>query len=217
MCGKRSSENLAESKTYVPGTFPLPLMKLRISVSFGLIGLLTLTAGCDAVATLRGEHNVVISGDVADAFVGEAVYSVLNGPSGPRFVLLLSRDDLRDNDEDDYTYIVMTRQSDVPGVGVFTIAENDASNDTFTGSFADLARADEPLDATGPVLSARTGVLSITNIEGDYLVGAFRFDARGLNLPDRSGFIDAALDGVFEARPVSPSTLENLEVDFDFQ
>lgn len=212
----RRSENLAEGKTYVLGTFPLPIMKLRILFPLGLAGLFVLIAGCDAVVTLRGEHNVVISGDLQDAFVGDAVYAVLDGPSGPRFVLLLSRDALHDNDDDDYTYIVMSRNSGAPGVGVYTIAENDASNETFTGSFADLAQANEPLDATGPILSARTGVLSITNIEGGYLVGAFRFDARGLNLPDRSGFIDAALDGLFEARPVSPSTFENLEVDFDF-
>ena len=191
-------------------------MKLQISLPLAAFLLCSLVAGCDAIETLRGEHTVVISGDVVDAFTGEAVYSVLDGPSGPRFVLLLSRDDLFDNDDDDYTYIVMTRRSDTPGVGVFAIAEDDASHDTFSGSFADLEQADEPLEATGPVLTAITGVLAITDINAGYLVGSFRFDARGLNLPDRSGFIDAALDGSFEARSVSPSTLNNLEVDFDF-
>jgi len=191
-------------------------MKLQISLPLAVFLLCSFVVGCDAIQTLRGEHTVVISGDVTDAFTGDAVYSVLDGTSGPRFVLLLSRDDLSDWDDDDYTYIVMTRRGDTPGVGVFAIAEDDASNDTFSGSFADLQQADEPLEVNGPALTASTGVLTITDINAGHLVGAFRFEARGLNLPDRSSFIDAVLDGSFEARRVSPSTLNNLEVDFDF-
>lgn len=188
----------------------LPLLAL---LAFPVLG------GCDEdpdAVTLNGEFVATISGDIAAALSGEAVYTVYNTSSGSRFALVFFRDDIYDNDRSEYAYVALHRAGTRAGVGVYPIDSSEPSPDAFAGSFADLIRADEP-DAEGSVIAAQEGVLTITYFdEAGYLNGSFRFTGQGLALPNTDAFISATVDGTFEARFVPASTLRSLDIDFDF-
>ncbi|HYE95007.1 MAG TPA: hypothetical protein VD962_02260 [Rubricoccaceae bacterium] len=183
-----------------------------------LLPVLVLLAACDTVDDGEigpGDAELTLTGDVDDDFEGDAFYTTFNDNGTPVFALLFFRGDLSDSDRDDYAFAAVSRPGDRPGVGVFTISDEGSNPDLFRGQYADLEDADEP-EARGPVLSAREGVLTITRFDNGLLNGSFRFEGRGLDLPDRSTFINATVSGTFEARAVSPDLLRSTGIDFDF-
>ena len=188
----------------------------RVLLPLLALALLPL-AGCDDDGLdLTGEYVAQVTGDVTSDLTGEAVYTSFDGPDGPTFVLLFFRDDLNDNDEDAYAYVALWRDGDRPGVGVYPIESTQTAPAAFFGSYADLVDAESP-EATGPVVSATSGVLTITDADPGILAGSFRFDGRGLFLPDTGTFIDAAVSGTFEARFIQPGVINGLGIDFDFE
>ena len=175
------------------------------------------TAGCDEEGLdLDGEFVAEVTGDVTADYTGEAYYTVFEDGAGPVFVLIFFRDDLFDNDEDAYAYVALWRRGERPGVGVYPVESGQTAPAAFAGAYADLVDAETP-EAAGPVLSATTGVLTVTDFDAGFLSGSFRFDGRGLFLPDTGAFIDASVAGTFEARFLAPATLFSLPIDFDFR
>jgi len=173
-------------------------------------------AGCDEEGLgLNGEYVATVSGDVNADYTGEAYYTVFDNGSGPVFALLFFRGDLFDNDEDEYAYVALWREGDRPGTGVYPIESAQTAPAAFAASYADLVDADTP-EATGPVLTATEGVLTLTHFEADFLSGSFRFDGRGLYLPATDDFVSATVDGTFEARYLAPGVLFSLPIDFRF-
>ena len=194
-------------------------MRFRSLLTLALVLLLPALVGCDEDPTtlvLDGSFVAAVSGDVISTFEGEALYTIFDTSEGPRFALLFFEGDLYDNDREAYTYVALDRPGTRPGVGVYPVDSSDPSDEAFAGSFADLTMADTP-DAAGTVLTATDGVVTLTSFDtAGYLTGSFRFDGRGLALPSTGGFIDASVDGTFEARFVEASTLRSLDIDFDF-
>ena len=190
---------------------------MRLRSALCLLFLPLLLVGCDSVTTdeLNNEFTATISGDIAASLTGDAVYTIFNDNGSPTFALFFFGGDLSDNDEDTYTYAGLYRSGDRPGVGVYAVDGADATDAAFQGSFADLVDADRST-ATGPVLTATTGVVTITAFQNGDLNGSFRFDGTGLLLPDTDAFIAATLDGTFEARFVEPGVVRSLGIDFDF-
>ena len=177
------------------------------------------SAGCDQLDDpddeLRlGDFEAEVTGDVTAAFTGEAVYTTLQTDAGPVFALFFFRDRVIASGREAYAFTALSRAGTRPGVGVFTVRNDDAAANAFRGQYADITDAASP-EAAGPVLAATDGVLTVTRLESDVLTGSFRFDGRGLHLPDRSAFIDATVSGTFEALPVAPSVITSLGIAFD--
>jgi hypothetical protein len=197
---------------------PARVLRARVLRAPLLAGLLLAfgATGCDDEGLgLDGEYVASVTGDVSADYAGEAYYTVFDNGEGPVFALLFFRDDLFDNDEDAYAYVALWRGGGRPGIGVYPIESAQTAPAAFAGAFADLADPETP-EASGPVLSATDGVLTITDYDAGLLSGSFRFDGRGLFLPDTGAFIDASVDGTFEARYLAPGTLFSLPIDFDF-
>jgi hypothetical protein len=105
-------------------------------------------------------------------------------------------------------------------VGVYPIESTQTAPTAFAGSFTDLvdARSTDPESPpSGPAVSATSGILTVTTYDGSDLIGSFRFDGRGLFLPDTGTFIAASVDGTFEARYLPPGVLGSLGIDFTFE
>ena len=130
-------------------------------------------------------------------------------------IAALLRGDLYDNDEDDYAFVAFVRPGDAPGVGAFPVSNESDARTAFAGTFADVTDAERAEEARGPVLSARDGVLTLTQVDNGLLRGQFRFTGVGLDLPDRRTLVEGTVSGVFEARYVSPGVFRSLEVPLD--
>lgn len=172
-------------------------------------------AGCDELddAIRTGDFRASVAGDVDTTFTGDAYWTVLERDGRTSFVLFLFAGDLNDHDREAYTYIALSRAGDAPGVGVYAVASADPNPPAFRGQYADLTDADEP-EAAGPVLSATDGVFSLTRFQSGLVNGSFRFDARGLRLPDTGAFIAGAVEGTFEARYLAPGVFEGRGIPF---
>jgi len=196
---------------------PRPLLAALLGVAL-LLGVGVLAVGCDVIdgddgEIGTGEFRARVTGDVDSSFGGDAYWSVINNGSGDTFVLLFFDDELRSNHRDDYAFVALSRQGGAPGVGAFAVANDEPNPPAFRGQYANLEEADEP-DATGPVLSATDGVLTVTRVQSGLINGSFRFDARGLQLPSTSAFITGTVQGTFEARYLSPATIGSLNIPF---
>ncbi|MGB3543177.1 hypothetical protein [Rubrivirga sp.] len=167
-------------------------------------------AGCDSDDSLLGEFvGTTEIGSQARAVDGEAVYTVLDGPNGPEFVLGLFVGDLYDSDLDAYDYVLFRRPGDRPGAGAYGV-DNDPDR-AFNATIARVEDADEPLEAEGSVLNGVDGTLAITRVDGyGFLVGSYEFIAEGVRVGPSSGFVEGAARGTFEARYESPSTFRAL-------
>lgn len=195
------------------------------SAAFGLASLLLAPAlfllglsfsGCDAVdESLLSEFRAQVDGPaLQDTLVGEAVYSVIETDGGPRFILGLFADDLYASDYDDYQFLTFRRDGRRLGVGAYAIDGDVTDDDVVAVTYADVTGADNPLEARGPILRGRSGVLTITQVDSyGFLSGSFRLDAEGLLLPNRDNLVEATGSGVFEARYVDPSVLTSLGVN----
>jgi hypothetical protein len=183
-----------------------------------LAAALLFTAGCDSLDDdLFGEFtaDVTVDGqaeanalndpdDEDDDLMGEAVYTVIETAYGPEFVVGLFVGDLFDSQYDEYQFITFRRKGGVPGVGGYAI-EEDPERSGVAATYARVLEADEPLEATGPVLNGLDGVLVITEVDPlGVVAGTFRFDARGVLVQETGRFVEGEASGRFEARYERP-------------
>jgi hypothetical protein len=195
-----------------PTSFTAALRRGALAFSLGAAGLIA--AGCDEVVGLgEGDFVATITGDVDTSLAGDAYWSVFQDGDQRTFVLILFNGDISDNDREEYHFIAISRTGTEPGVGVYSVDNDEPNPPAFRGQYADLFEADEPT-ASGPVLGATGGVFTVTRIESGLLTGSFRFDGSGLMLPDTGMFITGTLDGTFDAQFVDPDVLTDLGIPF---
>jgi hypothetical protein len=171
-------------------------------------------AGCDEVTGLgSGDFLATITGDVEADLAGDAYWTIVEEGGQSTFMLILFQGDINDNDRERYHFVSISRSGARPGVGVYSVDNDEPNPPAFRGQYADLIEADEP-EASGPVLGATGGVFTITRIESGLMTGSFRFDASGLMLPDTGMFISGTVDGTFDARFLDPDVLTGLGIPF---
>ena len=187
---------------------------LRLFFSLSLLSVFALgTAGCDSEESLLGEFEGRIAvGPETRVVDGEAVYTIVDGPYGPEFVIGLFVGDLYDSDFDEYDYVLFRRPGDRPGVGAYAI--DDDPTRAFGATIARVEEADEPLDAVGAILNGVGGTLALTRIDGyGFITGSFQFDARGVMAAPPNRSVDGNARGTFEARYEPPSVFRRLGLD----
>jgi hypothetical protein len=171
-------------------------------------------AGCDEVTGLgSGDFLATITGDVEADLAGDAYWTIVEEGGESTFMLILFQGDINDNDRERYHFVSISRSGARPGVGVYSVDNDEPNPPAFRGQYADLTEADEP-EAAGPVLGATGGVFTVTRVESGLMTGSFRFDASGLMLPDTGMFISGTLDGTFDARFLDPDVLTGLGIPF---
>ena len=170
-------------------------------------------AACDADESLLGEFEARIDIDQAPRFVdGEAVYTVVDGPQGPEFVLGLFVGDLFESDFDRYDYVLFRRPGVRPGVGAYAVDDDPVS--AVAATIANVDGADDPLRATGEVLRGVTGTLALTRVDDyGFAAGTFHFDATGFDVGAPSRSVSGRASGTFEARYEPPAAFRRLGLD----
>jgi len=170
--------------------------------------------GCDDVTGLgAGDFVATVTGDVSNDLAGDAYWTILNDGTRETFMLILFDDDINANDRETYHFVALSRAGARPGVGIYSVDNDEPNPPALRGQYADLTEADEP-EAAGPVLGATGGVFTVTRFESGLMTGSFRFDASGLMLPDTGAFISGTLDGTFDARFIEPGVLTGLGIPF---
>lgn len=172
-------------------------------------------AGCDSDGLGIGDFRGDVQLGGATAMVeGEAVYTVVDGPAGPRVVIGLFVGDLFDSQSDGYDFVALRRDGAVPGVGAYAVTAEGAGRTAFTGSYARVEDADDPDEATGPVLRATDGTVTVTRVDDfGFLSGTFQFTGTGIRVESPRTRVAGEVSGVFEARYERPETLRRLGVD----
>ena len=180
--------------------------------SLALLALLLVAVGCDG-DSLLGEFEGRIEVAGAERSVeGEAIYTVVEGPSGPEFVLGLFVGDLFESDFDDYDYILFRRPGTRPGVGAYTV--DDDPTFAVAATLANVDEADDPREARGTLLRGLDGTLAFTRIDDyGFAAGTFQFDAAGFFVDRPARTISGTASGTFEARYEPPSAFRRLGLD----
>ncbi|MDT0633037.1 hypothetical protein RQM47_06105 [Rubrivirga sp. S365] len=178
-----------------------------------LLAVCLLAAGCDADESLLGEFEGRIDVDRSARLVeGEAVYTILDGPRGPEFVLGLFVGDLFESDIEDYDYVLFRRPGARPGVGAYAVDADPAY--AVAATIANVDEADDPLKARGEVLRGLEGTLALTRIDDyGFVAGTFQFDAAGFFVQRPAQAVTGAASGTFEARYEPPATFRALGLD----
>ena len=174
------------------------------------LAVLLAVAGCDTGESLLGEFEARIdTGDEVRAVDGEAVYTVIDGPGGPEFVLGLFVGDLFDSGYGEADYVLFRRLGGRPGVGAYAVDADPTS--AVSATIARVDDAEEANEARGPVLLGRSGQLALTSIDGyGFVVGTFRFDAVGFAVEAPGRTLVGGATGRFEARYEPPSTFARI-------
>lgn len=184
-------------------------------LSLSLLFLLALgTAGCDSQDdSLLGEFVGRVSvDDQARAVEGEAVYTIVEGPEGPEFVLGLFVGDLYDSDYDEYDYVLFRRAGDRPGVGAYAV-DGDPEQ-AVSATIARILVTNGALSAEGELLFGTDGTLAFTRVDPHgFISGSFQFEARGVDAAPPNRSVDGSARGTFEARYEPPSTFRHLGVN----
>ena len=172
-------------------------------------------AGCDSDGLGLGDFRADVQLNGAEAALeGEAVYTVVDGPAGPRVVIGLFNGDLFDNQFDGYNFVALRRDGALPGVGAYAVTVEGAGRTAFTGSYARVDDADDPDEARGPVLRATDGTVTVTRVdEFGFLSGTFQFTGTGIRVESPRTRVLGEVSGTFEARYERPETLRRLGVD----
>ena len=177
---------------------------------------LFLVAGCDGQDSLLGEF---VGSDSVDgrarAVEGEAVYTVVETAYGPEIVLGLFVGDLFESDRDEYDYVLFRLPGDRPSVGAVAV-DDDPGYRVAQATIARVDEADEPLDASGVLLTGTDGTLAFSSVDGyGFVVGTYRFQAQGLRVRDgaRQSRSAGSASGTFEARYASPGAFRRLGLD----
>lgn len=150
-----------------------------------------------------------------DELTGEAVYTVVQTEYGREFVVGLFVGDLFDSEHDDYQYVLFRLKGGVPAVGAYAI-DDDPEYSAARAIYADVQELDDDdfgdvLD--GEILTGTDGVLAISYVDDFSIRGTFRFDARGVDVRDPSGFLDGLANGRFEAVYERPELVLNRGLD----
>jgi hypothetical protein len=189
----------------------------RGALAAALAATALVAGGCDEMTGLgTGDFLATITGDIQADLAGDAYWTVVEDGGRSTFMLILFHGDINDNDRERYHFVSISRSGARPGVGVYSVDNDEPNPPAFRGQYADLTEADEP-EAAGPVLGATGGVFTITRIESGLMTGSFRFDASGLLLPDTGMFISGTLDGTFDARFLDPDVLTGLGIPFGLE
>lgn len=181
--------------------------------SLALLALCFIFVGCDADESLLGEFQGRIDVDRGQRLVeGEAIYTVVDGPRGPEFVLGLFVGDLFESDYEDYDYVLFRRPGFRPGVGAYAV--DDDPTYAVAATIARVNEADDPLEARGEVLRGLTGTLALTRIDDyGFIAGTFQFDAAGFRVQRPAQTVSGGASGTFEARYEPPSAFYALGLD----
>ena len=183
---------------------------LRLLSPFLLFVLVLGVTGCDSQESLLGEFvgRVQIDDEIRSVD-GEAVYTIVDGPDGPEFVLGLFVGDLYDSDYDRYDFVLFRRPGAHPGVGAYAV--DDDPDRAFAATIARIEVVDEPLNAEGEWLVGTDGTLALTRIDPfGFITGSFEFDAEGVMVAPPNRMVGGNARGTFEARYEPPSTFRNL-------
>ena len=175
-----------------------------------LAALLLVAAGCDADESLLGEFDgrIDVAGETR-LVEGEAVYTVVDGPGGPEFVLGLFVGDLFESGYGEADYVLFRRLGGRPGVGAYAVDDDPTA--AVAATIARVDEAEDALDARGPVLTGRSGQLALTSIDGyGFVVGTFRVDATGFFVEAPGRTVTGGATGRFEARYEPPSTFARI-------
>ena len=188
----------------------IPLSGTRL---LALSALLLVATGCDGGDSLLGEFEGRIEVAGAERFVdGEAVYTVVDGPNGPEFVLGLFVGDLFESDFDEYDYVLFRRPGRRPGVGAYTV--DDDPTFAVAATIANVDEADDPREARGEVLRGLDGTLALTRIDDyGFIAGTFQFDAAGFAVERPNRTLSGSASGTFEARYEPPAAFRRLGLD----
>ena len=173
-------------------------------------------AGCDSDEIGLGDFRgtVQLGGAAARPVEGEAVYTFVETPTGPRMVIGLFNGDLFDNTFRGYDFVALRRDGARPGVGAYAVTAEGAGRVAFTGSYANVEDADEPSDAFGPVLRATDGTVSVTQVDDyGFVSGTFSFAGTGIRVESPRTAVTGSVSGTFEARYERPETLRRLGLD----
>ncbi len=175
----------------------------------------TLLAGCDSDGLGIGDFRGTVQVDATSRPVeGEAVYTVVETPRGPRFVLGLFVDGLYDSRYDGYDFAALRRDGGRPGVGAYSVTTEGAGTRAFTASYAQVTDANDPDEAVGPAIRATEGVVTITSIDDyGFIAGTVHFSGDGVRVENPRARIRGEVSSTFEARYESPETLRRLGVD----
>ena len=174
-----------------------------------------LLAGCDSDGLGLGDYTGTTRVDgQAEAFDGEAVYTVVETARGPRFVLGLFKGDLYDSRADGYDFAAVRRDGGRPGVGGYSVTTEGAGSRAFTASYARVRDADDPDAAQGPVVRATEGVVTITRVDDlGFVSGTVHFSGDGVRVENPRQRVSGEVTATFEARYERPETLRRLGVD----
>ena len=191
----------------------MPQIPLAGTRPLALLAACLLVAGCDADESLLGEFQGQIDVDRSQRLVeGEAVYTIVDGPRGPEFVLGLFVGDLFESDFEDYDYVLFRRPGLRPGVGAYAV--DDDPTYAVAATIARVREADDPLEARGEVLRGLDGTLALTRIDDyGFVAGTFQFDAAGFLVQRPSRTVSGGASGTFEARYETPATFRALGLD----
>ncbi len=183
--------------------------------TLSLLSLLLVT-GCDSQDSLLGEFQGADRVDGRTRAVdGEAVYTVSETATGPEVVLGLFVGDLYESDREEYDYVLFRLPGQRPSVGAVAV-DDDPGTRIAQATIARVDDADEPLDASGVLLTGTDGTLAFSSVDGyGFVVGSYRFDAEGVRIREdaRRSRATGSASGVFEARYVSPGTFRRLGLD----
>ena len=179
------------------------------------MGCGALLAGCDSDGLGIGDFRGTVQVDAASRPVeGEAVYTVVETPQGPRFVLGLFVGDLYDSRYNEYDFAALRRDGGRPGVGAFSVTPEGAGARAFTASYSQVTNADDPEEASGPAIRATEGVVTITSVDDyGFISGTVHFSGDGVRVENPRARIRGGVSSTFEARYETPETLRRLGVD----
>lgn len=188
---------------------PILLPPMRALFSLGLLLALAPLAACDALIGGPGTFDATVTvDDTTDAVAGDAVYTVLDADTQPRFLLGLFVDGLYESTDDDYHYVVFEIDGPRPGVGASAVAPSGMGDATAT--LARVTDARRPSDTRGTILRATSGTLTVASVDATVLAGSFQVTATGIRLETPGTAVAGGASGRFEARYEPPAAFQRL-------
>lgn len=184
-------------------------------LSLALLLATALTAsGCDAVTSLLGDFdgNVELAGTSATV-EGDAIYTVVDGPTGPRFVLGLFVDGVTESSRDDYDYVLVRFDGGLPAVGAYAVDGRANGSDVVTATYATVEDAGRPSTARGAIVRGTDGTFIVSHVDGyGNLAGTLRFDGVGTRLEAPGTTVSGGATTRFEARYEAPAVFQRLGI-----
>lgn len=188
---------------------------MQKTLALALLVATALTAGgCDAFDSLLGdfEGDVELSGTRAPV-EGEAIYTIVDGPAGPRFVLGLFVDGLTESSRDDYDYVLVRFDGGRPDVGAYAVDDRANGPDVVTATYASVEDAGRPSQTRGAIVRGTDGTFVVSHVDGyGNLAGTLRFDGVGTRLEAPGTTVTGGATTRFEARYEAPVVFQRLGI-----